>query len=80
MGGQKTNSDGRQCPKAARLATSREIKALEIGRCSMPANPRLACHWPSWNHDTNRDSMDMVRQTLKRQKMMGHAKVKWEFT
>lgn len=22
----------------------------------MPANPRPACHWPSWNPDTNRDS------------------------
>lgn len=46
-----------KCPKARRLvATNREIKELEMGRYSVPANPRLACHWPSWTPDTNRDS------------------------
>lgn len=46
----------------------------------MPANPRPACHWPSWNSDTNRDSWIWSDKHQKMQKMMEHAKVKWEFT
>lgn len=39
--------------RAQRLAA--RIKALAIARCSVPANPGLACQWPSWIFDINSD-------------------------
>lgn len=68
------------CPKGWRLvATSREIKALGIGRYRVPANPRPACHWPSWNPDTNRDSWIWSDKHQKRRKKWSTPKSnKWK--
>lgn len=71
----KSNSDDQLCPKARRLvATSREIKALGMRRYRVPANPRPACHWPSWNPDTNRDSWIWSDKHQKTQEEREHAK------
>lgn len=40
----------------------------------MPANPRPACHWPSWNPDTNRDSGIQSERHQESQAVTGHVK------
>lgn len=77
----KSNSGDQLCPKARRLvATSGEIKALGMRRYRVPANPRPACHWPSWNPDTNihGDSWIWSDKHQKTQEEREHAK--WELT
>lgn len=40
----------------------------------MPANPRPACHWPSWNPDTIRDSGIQSERHQESQAATGHVR------